>query len=788
MFIPGLIFLFVNATTSHMFYHVNSYKVVLVILGVTFFAFRNIPLFPSTTDDLIPWKIWGIMAIPLLATFPGLMLHRLNFNYNFRYELATNLVLLLWVIYLCRNVRREKDLGIFIFFIGITVIYSGVWSVLEKTGFHPLASVEQPVEMVKATFGHRNYFSGFLIILLPTLLIFAIPEKLFLAHEKIGSQKTYTRIHLFYTVVFLFGVVGLLLAQTRAAIAAFLISLALVSFLYVHFFAPHRWQKRLLILFGVGIVLIAASASFVYVNPNLFAGSRFAQLLTFRTWVGRLLPWETAISSIKASPLVGFGLGSSYNLFFTFVDPDASLYHFERSYNHAHSEILEYLQESGLIGMIAFIIFWAYLIYLLIRLLRNSGTSTTQLKLGIGIAGGFLAYHIHGSFSVAPRMMVMKLPIYTLIALTLILNKINTENNPQERPTPSLRRRTISGLPTLGVLIIIWTIFLPWAAGQYHFVRIQNERQSYLQTGKMEQLVRLSPDIYALDHLARLQIQYKKIPALKRTLDTIERIIPHYRDLGYKKTLQAAMSGDQKRTKELALAFQQRDRYHLPNIDMLMKLSVQTDDLQLFKKQFELFLRKQAFAQRMVDSLNADDLLVQFLPTAEPLKIISQPNKLTFQWSEQLIAQLFATARSNHHKKLSSAEERQRYGSFLFQLLAKSPYFRLTVLDSFKGENPSIQNNAKAYFELNKAWEDQKRELDRKFQSELSKTPPALRGAVVSKREQAMEAIRPQYETRINKLTLTLREKTDWDLYLSKQKFISTFVNWLNAIIFIPRS
>jgi O-antigen ligase len=783
LLIPGLIFLFVNTSTSHMFYHVNSYKIVLVILGVTFFAFRNIPFFPTTTDDQIPWKIWGIIAIPLLATFPGLIWHQWSFNYNFRYELATNLVLLLWVVYLYRNVRQEDDLRLFIFFIGITVIYNGCWSILERTGLHPIAW-QEPVQMVKATFGHRNYFSGFLIILLPTLLIFAIPETLFQAPAKIDSRPTYTRIHRFYATVFLFGSVSLLLAQTRAAIAAFLLSLALVSYLYVHFFAPRYWRQRILIFYGVGIIILASLTIVIYANPGLFKESRFAQLFTLQAWLGRLLPWQTAINSIKSSPWVGFGLGSSYNLFFSFVDPDAKLFHFEDSYNHAHSEILEYVQESGLIGLIAFTIFWIYLIYLLIRLLRSSSTSTTQIKLGIGIAGGFLAYHIHGSFSVAPRMMVMKLPIYTLIALILILNKIHLRKNLAGQSAPVLRNRMISGLPTLAVLIVIWTIFLPWIAGQYHYIRIQNHPPSYIQTGKLEELVRLTPDIYALDKLSRLQIKYHKNRALKNTLDTIERIIPHYRDLDYKKTLHAAMDGNLEEAKRLGLISQQHDRYHLPTIDILINLSLQSDDLQLFKKQFELLLRQHVFSQNLIKSLHANDVLIQFVPLEEPLKISSQKNRLVFQWSEKLLGLLFEIARKNQIQKHDSVKERQRYGAYLFQLLAKRPYFQLKVRGPYKSESLGIQNAVKAYYSLENEWKGKKKKLEFENRAELRRTLPTDRRTVYTRQNLALKTMQLSYNVKLNVFAQELKEKTDWDIYTKKQKFITRFINQFISIIF----
>ncbi|MFH2131244.1 MAG: O-antigen ligase family protein [bacterium] len=781
LLIPGLIFLLVNTSTSHLFYHVNTYKMVLVILGITCWAIRNLPFFPSPIDARIPWRIWLFLAIPLLATFPGLIWHQWNFNYNFRYELATNLALLLWVVYLYRSVHQENELNLFIFFIGVTVIYNGCWSLLEKTGFHPLAW-QEPVQMVMATFGHRNYFSGFLIVLLPILLVFSIPEKI-LDSPATDHFRGYSPTRLFFTVAFLLGSVSLFLAQTRAAIAAFAISLALVGFLYVHFFAPRYWRKRVLILYGIGFLVAVCLMTVIALNPELFKGSRFTQLFTLRGWVGRLLAWETAVSSIKASPLAGFGLGSSYNLFFSFVDPDASLFHHEHSYNHVHSEILEYLQESGLIGLIAFLVFWAGLIFLLIRRLRNSESSILQIKLGIGISGGFLAYHIHSCFSVAPRMMVMKLPLFTLIALTLILNKLGSRADLPERNAPSLRSRVLSGLPTLGGLLIIWIIFLPWAAGQYHFVRIQNERASYLQIAKMERLVSLAPDIYALDELSRQQIEYKKVDALKTTLHIIEQIIPHYRDLGYKKALQAAMSGDPEKAKQLGLAFQQRDRYHLPGIDLLLNLSVATNDLPEFKKQLALFIRKHVFDHRLIESLSATDVQIQFLPLEEPLKVVNQPGKLTFQWSEKLVDLLFETARKNRFQE-PLATEKQKYGIFLAQLLSRSPYFQLTLRDPYQNEGRSILDLAQEYQSLDEAWAAREKRLQQENRAELQRTLPQTRRNIYHRQLQTLAMLRQQYQARLDGFAEQLREKTDWDIYIRKQKFIKVFVYRFNAVIF----
>ncbi len=378
LFIQGLIFFLVNVSTSHMFYQVNTYKIVLVILGVTLLT-----VIPSKTDFNIPWRIWCVISVPLIATFPGLIWYGGAFNYSFRYELATNLVLILWLIYLYHNTRHEKDLNILLIFISLTVIYASCYAILIGA------------ERAKATFGNANYFAGFLIIVLPILLTQALPN----SENKL--------INLFYGIAFILGTIALLLTQTRAAIVAFLISLILVGFLYCTQILK-KYRLRILILISCIIITI------------LSIGQRFTELLTSQAWLSRIKPWEVAITSIKASPIIGYGLGSSYNLYFLFRDPKRS----SRSYNHVHSEILEYLQEGGLVGLIIFILFWSYLIYLLVKLLRNPKTSLIQLRLGIGITGSLLAYHIHSSVSLSARMMVVKLPLYTLIGLVLVLNKL----------------------------------------------------------------------------------------------------------------------------------------------------------------------------------------------------------------------------------------------------------------------------------------------------------------------------------------------------------------------------
>jgi len=785
LLLPGLILLLVNTSTSHSFYHVNSYKMVLLVLGLTLLALRHLPPIPSAIDTDIPWKPWLLLSIPLLATFPGLFRHGGAYNYNFRYELATNLALMLWAIYLYRITKRETDFKLLLRMIGLTILYNGCWALLERTGLHPLAWGE-PVYMVKATFGHRNYFSGFLVVLMPLMAVFAVPGNLFQERQS-EDREQQSHEYRFYLAVFLVGAVSLALAQTRAAIAACGVSLALSGYIYVSRFAPPHWRRWVLILCGCLAAAGGGALLLALLFPDLVAGSRFAQLLTTRAWLGRTLAWHTAITAIQSSPLVGYGLGSSYNLFFSFVDPDARLFHHEHSYNHAHSEILEFTQEGGILGLLALVGFWAWLIYRLFRLLKHPRISSLSLKILIGICGGIAAFHFHGSFSVAPRMIVTKLPLYTLIAMLLTLDAhYHAKPDSEQAIHRSPGRKVISGLPTLALLLVIWILYFPWALTQWEFSRIREEQPSYLQIRKLEHLTRLSPDIYAMDYLSARQIEYRQAEGLKKTLELTEKIIPYYRELGYKKAVQALLAGDLENARRLGLAFQERDRYYQPAIDLLMALAVRTGDASLFKEQFKLSVRSWVFSHQLVDSLAADDVRIQLLPGEDPLVVLTNAGQLTFQWSEKLLGFLFETARKNLDAKAVPTAEKAKYYNYLKQLILRQPWFQLNINPQFQAEHPKLIAAAEKYHNLNLNWQSRKSILEQEFLQTMQQTGPGDRKRLFLQHRKTLAEVQSDYDRQLAVVAAELKPATDWDLYLRKQQFADSLAKNLVRMIFPP--
>ena len=765
-----------------MFYQVNSYKIFLVLLGVTLLAIRNAPIWPKTSDDAPPWRTWAILSIPLLATVPGILLHQGAFNYNLRYELATNLILILWVGYLYRAAKQEKDLHLLLVFIGVTVIYAGLWSIFEKAGLNPW--VDRQEEFVKSTFGHRNYYSGFLILLVPLLLVFSIPEDIFTQPSLKKMQLNFTKSNLFYCAALIFGGISLILAQTRAALAGLLVALVLIFVLYSKAFTRGIWRKRVKIFILVMVCLGVSGGIILYTVSDRLEGSRFAALFTIQAWQGRLLPWQTAITSIKESPLFGFGLGSSYNLFFSFVDPAARLFHFERSYNHVHSEILEYLQESGLFGLAMYLCFWGYIVYQLVAVLRDPSSSNTIKKLAIGISGGFLAYHIHSIFSVAPRMMVMKLPLFTLFAMVFLFKKLN-QSPPAPSESPTILKKTIMGVPTFIILGVIWLIYLPWMAGQYQFVEIKTERPSLLKVEKLEKLVKIFPDIYALDYLSHLQMRYHRTSELASTVDRISAIIPHYREVGYTQTVLQVMKKDLQKAKEAGLEAQQYDRYHQPTIRILMGIALETSDYGLFFEQFQLFLRSLVFRHQLTTSRTENAVKILKGEMNQLLVVSTEKPYLEFKWDEKLIKQFYTIGVANRKNRSFITKSRDQYWAFLMHEMSREPYFKVKFTEqTSKSETEKIQETIQSYFLAKRELSIKQRQLTMSYQQQLKKVVPTNRLSLGRLHTANLENANRRYQERIQPLELQLKEKTDWDTFLKKQAFITEFSQQLVGVLF----
>ena len=775
LLLAGLIFFSLNATFSYTFYHVNSHKIFVMLAGVTllFIQFEILFFKRPVQKDIL--KTLAIVSAPLIATFPGYLIHRGGFNYNFEYELAANLILILWVMYIYKGADKKSDLSTLLFFMGLTVIYVGGWAVAEQTGYNPF-SLEAGFRGFKAvaTFGNSNYFAGFLNILLPVYFVFSLPE---IAPSNSASTSFFHRLkriqfqkkRFFYLTVFVFGITGLLLTESRAAIPASLAGIA--SAVFVLILLRKRARKIfflvLLILLAVSVLVAGWLLIFEY---DLIMETRFGKLFGISGWYHRFFPWKAAWDSIKASPVTGYGLGSSYNLFFEFLDPFARLYSFERSYNHAHSEILEYLQEAGIIGLLTNACFWGYIIFQLTKILRNPLTDW-QKRLATGIAGGLLAYMIQSFFSVAPRMMVVRVPLYTLFGLTLAMTLFCGAEK-SEKPSPGTKPRLFFINLSIFALLVSWSFYLPWVARQNLHV---NTTWNNLSSKKMEKLERETEknhknDIYMLNSLMLAQLKAGRFSRMKETCKKIDMMIPHYRDNDSYKAVASVSSGYFDKALKFAMTKQRRDKYHMDTMKLLFNLSAKSGDKEAFFQPLSDLVVMSLFMSELIEFKELNHIKTESGDIYEPINFTKNDVGPHIKISEAAV-DLFMKATLKNSFSPLSAYEKEKFTNFVMEDFLSSSFLRIDILPEYIPEAESLKKSAARYNRLYMENAMTKRLL---WPGTLAYYKKYIESDPAQKRDMP-----PQDE--MERLSYALEQKTDWNQHVKKLEFISLFIRAFNS-------
>jgi O-antigen ligase len=753
----GLLFLTINLFTSYMLYHVNSFKILLTLVSVSVLAL--VGLWPGKwLFKQPPLLVWGVLSSPLLMTLPGFFIQGGASNYNFNYELVSNLILILWAGFFYQAINTQASIHNFLWFVGGCMVIASIWSFTSNFGFNPLDGSND----TKASFGHRNYFAGFLIIFLPIFFSLAIPQKL---TKQINLQGA----NLLYVVTVFSTVVVILLIQSRAAIVGALISNALVILISILKYTQAGEKRKLLMLRFFALILIAVAIFFILYKLDLLGG-KWKQVLSVEKWMGRIISWTAASNAIQAAPWFGHGLGSSYNLFFRFVSADTRLYWEERSFNHVHSEYLEYLEEAGLVGGLLFLIFWAYLFIQLYKLIKNPA-SPLIFKLSVGITGGLVAYLVQCIFSVAPRMMVVKLPFFTILGLIFVLKRINF--TPPETTLFSHKslRAASNFLPVFLILGLSWFIYLPWMEGQYNFTKIISVRPSVIQLKQLDKLVKKQPDIYALSTLAHKQISYKRWRDLRKTTNLMDQVIPYYRDLGYIKILLAKMEGDFARAIKDGRDSQAHDRYFIPSIWLMFEMAVRQEDEALFLDELTILTRLLVFKSGLQKG-NRDDLIEVRKGETDPFLVIEdKTDKLSVTWSNRGIQKLMDLTRRNLDKGRWDIQEKRNFFNVVTRMVMNVPYFRDSTqyaLLKNRQHNKLVKLKNNHNLELNRTTGSEQIEL------------------LKQKQLKELKILQDQFQNELETIKHQMKQQKSEQEYTKREQLRKLIVKNLVQIVFLP--
>ncbi len=269
------------------------------------------------------------------------------------------------------------------------------------------------ISSVSGTFINRNYFAGYLLMVIPLAIGYIFYRESFNEDISVGWYRRLPSLD-GKTYFLVFGVIlmilGLLFSASRMGILSLLLSFTVVALLFRN---PERGQKLsktpifilgLALLWGALIGLDAVISRFFAVSEG---------------FKNRWEIWANTLQIIKDFPLMGSGLGT-----FTQVFPAYRSFHIEGLVTHAENDFLQLASEGGLVGMGLLTIAFLFLFYRAFSGIRKLSPEDSRRYIGIGGLVGILALLIHSN--VERNIQVPANGFLFLVILALVL-KISTQ-------------------------------------------------------------------------------------------------------------------------------------------------------------------------------------------------------------------------------------------------------------------------------------------------------------------------------------------------------------------------
>lgn len=191
-------------------------------------------------------------------------------------------------------------------------------------------------------FVHPIHFGGFIIQILPFLLLMGLQDKTLTKKVRYGL--------LFLTFL---SMIALLFNGTRGAWLAVPVCLVLYGLIYL------RKKPKLVLSL---ILVFCMLGSMIYFVPAI--ENRFNSIGDLKANSERLLLWQSAIHMFLDHPLTGIGAGNFKQVYQKqYISPLAK----EPGLMHAHNDYLHSLAETGIIGFLGFITLFGYLLYFMVK-------------------------------------------------------------------------------------------------------------------------------------------------------------------------------------------------------------------------------------------------------------------------------------------------------------------------------------------------------------------------------------------------------------------------------------
>ena len=274
---------------------------------------------------------------------------------------------------------------------------------------------ERLVSSVTGTFINRNYFAGYLLMVIPLSIGYLFSREGFQKsryrgwRHRLSSSDGKTML-IEYCIVLM--ILGLFFSASRMGIVSLLLSFTVVALLFRNPERGQRLSKTPIFILGLA-VLWAALIGLDAVISRFFAVSEGFKI--------RWEIWANTLQIIKDFPLLGSGLGT-----FTQVFPSYRSFHIEGLVTHAENDFLQLASEAGFVGMGLLIIVFLFLFYKAFSGIRKLSPENSRRYIGIGGLVGILALIFH---SMVERNIQVPANAFLFTLILALVLKISTKKS-----------------------------------------------------------------------------------------------------------------------------------------------------------------------------------------------------------------------------------------------------------------------------------------------------------------------------------------------------------------------
>jgi O-antigen ligase len=377
----------INDPNGHNLLNVPNVVAVFLLLFLTLIIIQMLPLPPGIVKVISPKTFF--LRQQLLMTNDQLPMTSLSFvPFATRIEFFKWLTLTgLFFFLLNWKVFNRKIMNHLILIIMLIGVGESLYGMLEFFSGHRYIlnlDMKALVSSVTGTFINRNYFAGYLLMVIPLSVGYFFSREAFQRSRFMGWRQWLSSLD-GKTLLIAFGIIlmilGLLFSASRMGIASLLLSFSLISFLFRESQKGKKFSKTTVLIFGLALLWAA------WIGLDAVISRFFTSSEDFKS---RWMIWVNTFQIFKDFPLLGSGLGTFIHIF-----PMYRSFHIRGLVTHAENDFLQLGSEVGLIGIGLLLILFLFLFFKVVSGIRLLSQRDSQRYIGMGGMVGILALMFH---------------------------------------------------------------------------------------------------------------------------------------------------------------------------------------------------------------------------------------------------------------------------------------------------------------------------------------------------------------------------------------------------------